>query len=94
MPELVMGGELSQDQLKKTMQAWKYTMPAFVVLFFFVLDPLGAGVLLKLPAGATWLVIGGLLVIAPSDTFDVVGVAIAVAAIVLQVIRGRIAAPA
>jgi hypothetical protein len=39
------------------------------------------------------LVIGGLLVIAPSDTFDVVGVAIAVGAIVLQAIRGRIAAP-
>ena len=29
-------------------------MPAFVVPFFFVLDPLGAGVLLKPPAGATW----------------------------------------
>jgi TRAP-type uncharacterized transport system fused permease subunit len=93
-------------------------------------DLRGAGVLLKLPAGATWLqvswvvfmcffaiaalaaglqgwalrktnglersmlVIGGLLVIAPSDTFDVVGVAIAVGAIVLQVIRGRVAAPA
>jgi TRAP-type uncharacterized transport system fused permease subunit len=47
----------------------------------------------------TWLersmlVMGGLLVIAPSDTFDVVGVAIAVGAIVPQVIRGRIAAPA
>jgi TRAP transporter 4TM/12TM fusion protein len=118
------------DPYKTTMQAWKYTMPAFVVPFFFVLDPLGAGVLLKLPAGATWLqvswvifmcffaiaalaaglqgwalrrtswlersmlVVGGLLVIAPSDTFDVVGVAIALGAIVLQVIRGRVAAPA
>ncbi len=118
------------DPYKTTMQAWKYTMPAFVVPFFFVLDPLGAGVLLKLPAGATWLqvswvvfmcfvaiaalaaglqgwalrkttwlersmlVAGGLLVIAPSDTFDVVGLAIAIGAIVLQVIRGRIAAPA
>jgi TRAP-type uncharacterized transport system fused permease subunit len=105
-------------------------MPAFVVPFFFVLDPLGAGVLLKLPAGATWfqvswiifmcffaiaalaaglqgwafgktnwlersmLVVGGLLVIAPSDTFDMIGVGIAVTAIVLQVIRGRVAAPA
>ena len=118
------------DPYKTTMQAWKYTMPAFVVPFFFVLDPLGAGVLLKLPAGATWLqvswvvfmcfvaiaalaaglqgwalrkttwlersmlIAGGLLVIAPSDTFDIVGLAIAIAAIVLQVIRGRIAAPA
>jgi TRAP-type uncharacterized transport system fused permease subunit len=37
------------------MQAWKYTMPAFVVPFFFVLDPMGVGVLLKMPAGGTWL---------------------------------------
>jgi TRAP transporter 4TM/12TM fusion protein len=42
------------DPYKTTMQAWKYTMPAFVVPFFFVLDPLGAGVLLQLPKGATW----------------------------------------
>src|SRR5438105_4231551 len=43
------------DPYKTTMQAWKYTMPAFVVPFFFVLDPMGAGVLLKLPAGGSWL---------------------------------------
>jgi TRAP transporter 4TM/12TM fusion protein len=43
------------DPYKTTMQAWKYTMPAFVVPFFFVLDPLGVGVLLQLPKGATWL---------------------------------------
>ncbi len=43
------------DPYRTTLQAWKYTMPAFVVPFFFVLDPLGAGILLKLPAGATWL---------------------------------------
>jgi TRAP transporter 4TM/12TM fusion protein len=42
------------DPYKTTMQAWKYTMPAFVVPFFFVLDPMGAGVLLKLPAGGSW----------------------------------------
>ena len=30
-------------------------MPAFVVPFFFVLDPLGTGLLLMLPKGATWL---------------------------------------
>jgi TRAP transporter 4TM/12TM fusion protein len=42
------------DPYRTTIQAWKYTMPAFVVPFFFVLDPLGVGVLLKLPAGATW----------------------------------------
>jgi TRAP-type uncharacterized transport system fused permease subunit len=36
------------------LQSWKYTLPAFVVPFIFVLDPMGVGVLLKLPAGATW----------------------------------------
>jgi TRAP-type uncharacterized transport system fused permease subunit len=29
-------------------------MPAFIVPFFFVLEPLGAGVLLQLPKGGTW----------------------------------------
>ncbi|HET9652770.1 MAG TPA: TRAP transporter fused permease subunit, partial [Usitatibacter sp.] len=42
------------DPYRTTMQAWKYTMPAFVVPFFFVLDPLGAGVLLKMPKGGNW----------------------------------------
>ena len=42
------------DPYKTTLQAWKYTMPAFVVPFFFVLDPLGTGLLLTLPKGADW----------------------------------------
>ncbi|WP_072386608.1 TRAP transporter fused permease subunit [Hyphomicrobium sp. CS1BSMeth3] len=37
-----------------TLQSWKYTMPAFLVPFVFVLDPLGIGLLLKFPDGATW----------------------------------------
>src|SRR5258708_23214331 len=41
------------DPYRTTMQAWKYTMPPFVVPFFFVLHPLGARVLLQLPAGAS-----------------------------------------
>jgi TRAP transporter 4TM/12TM fusion protein len=49
------------DPYKTTMQAWKYTMPAFVVPFFFVLDPLGAGVLLNLPKGGTWLEVAWLV---------------------------------
>jgi TRAP transporter 4TM/12TM fusion protein len=113
------------DPYRTTMQAWKYTMPAFVVPFFFVLDPLGAGVLLKLPAGASWLdagwliflgffaiaalaaglqgwilrranwiergllIAGGLLVISPVNSLDLVGVGIAVAAVVLQLVRER-----
>ncbi len=42
------------DPYKTTLQSWKYTMPAFLVPFVFVLDPLGIGLLLKFPAGATW----------------------------------------
>ncbi len=37
------------DPYRTTMQAWKYTLPAFLVPFVFVLDPLGAGLLLKIP---------------------------------------------
>ncbi len=42
---------------KTTLQAWKYTLPAFVVPFVFVLDPAGVGLLLKAPpAGSAWQV--------------------------------------
>ncbi len=34
------------DPYKTTLQAWKYTMPAFLVPFVFVLDPAGLGLLL------------------------------------------------
>jgi TRAP transporter 4TM/12TM fusion protein len=37
------------DPYKTTLQAWKYTLPAFLVPFVFVLDPQGVGLLLKLP---------------------------------------------
>ena len=46
------------DPYKTTMQAWKYTMPAFLVPFMFVLDPAGQGLLLtgsiKNLAHANW----------------------------------------
>ena len=35
------------DPYKTTMQCWKYTVPAFLVPFMFVLDPTGVGLLLK-----------------------------------------------
>jgi TRAP-type uncharacterized transport system fused permease subunit len=118
------------DPYRTTMQAWKYTMPAFVVPFFFVLDPMGAGVLLKLPAGASWLeagwliflgffaiaalaaglqgwifrkagwlerlllIAGGLLVISPMNSLDLVGVALAVTAAVIQLMRRKLPAVA
>jgi TRAP-type uncharacterized transport system fused permease subunit len=44
------------DPYKTTMQAWKYTLPAFLVPFAFVLDPAGVGLLLKGPAlQAVWV---------------------------------------
>jgi TRAP transporter 4TM/12TM fusion protein len=38
-----------------TLQSWKYTMPAFLVPFVFVLDPQGVGLLLKVPKEGGWL---------------------------------------
>jgi TRAP transporter 4TM/12TM fusion protein len=37
------------DPYKTTLQSWKYTLPAFLVPFAFVLDPAGVGLLLKGP---------------------------------------------
>jgi TRAP transporter 4TM/12TM fusion protein len=37
-----------------TLQSWKYTLPAFLLPFVFVLDPIGTGLLLRVPAGGGW----------------------------------------
>jgi TRAP transporter 4TM/12TM fusion protein len=37
------------DPYLTTLQAWKYTLPAFLVPFVFILDPEGVGLLMKLP---------------------------------------------
>jgi TRAP transporter 4TM/12TM fusion protein len=46
------------DPYKTTLQCWKYTVPAFLVPFMFVLDPSGLGLLLmgstKALAAANW----------------------------------------
>jgi TRAP transporter 4TM/12TM fusion protein len=46
------------DPYKTTLQCWKYTMPAFLLPFMFVLDPAGQGLLLmgstKALATANW----------------------------------------
>jgi TRAP-type uncharacterized transport system fused permease subunit len=46
------------DPYKTTLQCWKYTAPAFLVPFMFVLDPSGTGLLLtgslKTLAHADW----------------------------------------
>ena len=41
------------DPYRTTMQAWKYTLPAFLVPFVFILDPNGVGLLLKIPKDGT-----------------------------------------
>ena len=41
------------DPYKTTLQAWKYTLPAFLVPFVFVLDPQGIGLLMKIPKGGS-----------------------------------------
>ena len=43
------------DPYKTTLQSWKYTLPAFLVPFVFVLDPQGIGLLLKIPPGGSWV---------------------------------------
>src|SRR6476469_10665142 len=42
------------DPYRTTLQAWKYTLPAFVVPFVFVLDPAGVALLLKAPPHGSW----------------------------------------
>src|SRR5215208_5249929 len=43
------------DPYKTTLQAWKYTLPAFLVPFVCVLDPQGDGLLMKIPKdGSVW----------------------------------------
>ena len=39
---------------RTTLQSWKYTLPAFLLPFAFVLEPAGAGLLLKPPVGVAW----------------------------------------
>ncbi|WP_137125966.1 TRAP transporter fused permease subunit [Roseomonas sp. HF4] len=40
---------------RTTLQAWKYTLPAFLLPFVFVTDPEGVGLLLNFRDGMTWL---------------------------------------
>jgi TRAP transporter 4TM/12TM fusion protein len=43
------------DPYKTTLQAWKYTLPAFLVPFVFVLDPHGLGLLFTIPKDGSWV---------------------------------------
>jgi len=119
---------------RTTLQCWKYTAPAFLVPFMFVLDPSGTGLLLtgsfKNLAQANWLsiaevtltaaigiaalagglqgwlfrkttglerwmlIISGLCLVYPRALFDVIGLALAVAVVVMQKLGGRREQPA
>jgi TRAP transporter 4TM/12TM fusion protein len=61
------------DPYKTTMQCWKYTIPAFLVPFIFVLDPSGQGLLLmgstKALAAANWWSIAQVTVTAAAGIF-------------------------
>jgi TRAP transporter 4TM/12TM fusion protein len=56
------------DPYRTTLQSWKYTMPAFLVPFMFVLDPSGVGLLLtgsiKTLGNADWMSIAEVTVTA------------------------------
>ena len=49
---------------RTTLQAWKYTLPAFVVPFVFVLEPAGVALLLKAPPHGSWLQVAWIAVTA------------------------------
>jgi TRAP-type uncharacterized transport system fused permease subunit len=56
------------DPYKTTLQCWKYTVPAFLLPFMFVLEPSGTGLLLmgsfKNLAKADWASIAGITLVA------------------------------
>src|SRR5262249_37298897 len=52
------------DPYKTTLQAWKYTLPAFLVPFAFVLMPDGVGLLMKIPKGGSLVDIVWITVVA------------------------------
>jgi len=60
------------DPYKTTLQSWKYTLPAFLVPFVFVLDPQGVGLLLAIPKGGSWV---DIVEITVKTTFGLVALA-------------------
>jgi TRAP transporter 4TM/12TM fusion protein len=117
------------DPYKTTMQCWKYTVPAFLLPFMFVLDSSGQGLLLmgstKALASANWwsiaqvsltaaagiaalaagfqgwmfirtnwlertlLLVAGFTLAYPGTFYDLLGLGLLIAAVVMQQLRGR-----
>ncbi len=61
------------DPYRTTLQSWKYTLPAFLLPFAFVLEPAGAGLLLKAPAGTSWWQVAWLVVTATAGIAALAG---------------------
>ena len=61
------------DPYRTTLQSWKYTLPAFLVPFVFVLDPQGVGLLLSIPKGGSWV---DIVEITVKTTFGLVALAV------------------
>ena len=73
------------DPYRTTLQCWKYTMPAFLVPFMFVLDPSGTGLLLtgsfKTLANADW---GSIALVTFTAAVGIVALAGGLAGLALQ----------
>ena len=63
------------DPYKTTLQSWKYTLPAFIVPFMFVLDPIGVGLLLSVPKGGSWVEVVTITVLAMISLVALAGAA-------------------
>lgn len=62
------------DPYVTTLQSWKYALPAFLVPFIFVLDPIGIGLLLQPPKDGGWWMVAWLGV---ATAIGIVGLAAA-----------------
>src|SRR5690606_29313693 len=66
------------DPYKTTLQCWKYTIPAFLVPFIFVLDP----------SGQSLLLMGSTKALAHADIWEIVQVTITAAAGIFALAAG------
>lgn len=112
------------NPFRTMMQAWKYTLPAFVVPLMFTIHPAGLALLLESPhwvdvarvtltalvglaalasGVSAWLLrrttpleraillVGGLLLIYPATALDLIAVGLIALAVVMQLLRPRVA---
>ncbi len=61
------------DPYRTTLQSWKYTLPAFLLPFAFVLEPAGAGLLLMAPPSVAWWEVAWIVVTATAGIAALAG---------------------